>query len=110
LLGNARFPLGLSVLAFALNQGGSILNTTGPALRDLAGRYQQSRDDQLGARLRSGAEWVDTTHTGGQEKEGNEPGFLRTALQIVCGSHDEHSEHSLAKERTEMPQVSGDEV
>ena len=35
---NARFPLGPSALAFALNKGGSILNTTGPALRDLAGR------------------------------------------------------------------------
>jgi len=37
-LGNARFPLGPSDLAFALNLCGSILNTTGPALRDLAGR------------------------------------------------------------------------
>ena len=32
------FPLGPSDLAFALNSCGSILNTTGPALRDLAGR------------------------------------------------------------------------
>ena len=37
-LGNARFPLGPSVLAFALSEGGSRLVTTGPALRDLAGR------------------------------------------------------------------------
>jgi hypothetical protein len=29
--GNARFPLGPSELAFAPNNGGSILNTTGPA-------------------------------------------------------------------------------
>jgi uncharacterized protein with HEPN domain len=36
--GNARFPRGPSVLAFALDLSGSILNTTGPALRDLAGR------------------------------------------------------------------------
>jgi hypothetical protein len=36
--GNARFPLGPSALAFALNLCGSILNTTGPALRDLAWR------------------------------------------------------------------------
>jgi hypothetical protein len=28
---NARFPLGPSALAFALNSCGSILNTTGPA-------------------------------------------------------------------------------
>lgn len=35
---NARFPLGPSEVAFALNLCGSILNTTGPALRDLAGR------------------------------------------------------------------------
>ena len=33
---NARFPLGPSVLAFALNLGGSILMTMGQALRDLA--------------------------------------------------------------------------
>jgi hypothetical protein len=33
---NARFPLGPSALAFALNSGGSILVITGPALRDLA--------------------------------------------------------------------------
>jgi hypothetical protein len=37
-LRNAQFPLGPSGLAFALNSCGSILNTTGPALRDLAGR------------------------------------------------------------------------
>jgi hypothetical protein len=36
--GNARFPLGPSILAFALDFCSSILNTTGPALRDLAGR------------------------------------------------------------------------
>jgi len=36
-MGNARFPLGSSGFAFALNLCGSILNTTGPALRDLAG-------------------------------------------------------------------------
>jgi hypothetical protein len=35
---NARFPHGPSALAFALNSCGSILNTTGPALRGLAGR------------------------------------------------------------------------
>ncbi len=35
---NARFPRGPSALAFALNTGGSILVTTGPALRDLAVR------------------------------------------------------------------------
>jgi hypothetical protein len=35
---NARFPLGPSALAFALNSHGSILNGTGPALRGLAGR------------------------------------------------------------------------
>ena len=35
---NARFPLRPSALAFALNSRGSILNTTGRALRDLAGR------------------------------------------------------------------------
>ncbi len=38
LLGNARFPRGPSDCAFALTLCGSILNTTGPALRDLAGR------------------------------------------------------------------------
>ena len=37
-VGNARFPLGPSALAFALNRCGSILNTKGPALRDLAGQ------------------------------------------------------------------------
>jgi hypothetical protein len=35
---NARFPHGPSALAFALNSLGSMLNTTGPALRGLAGR------------------------------------------------------------------------
>ena len=35
---NAPFPLGPSELAFALNWRGSILNTSGPAPRDLAGR------------------------------------------------------------------------
>jgi len=35
--GNARLPLGPSAFAFALNSCGSTLNTTGPALRDLAG-------------------------------------------------------------------------
>ena len=35
---NARFPHGPSALAFALSLLGSILNTMGPALRDLAGR------------------------------------------------------------------------
>jgi hypothetical protein len=38
LIPNARFPLGPSECAFALNTHGSILKTTGPALRDLAGR------------------------------------------------------------------------
>ena len=38
LLRNARFKHGPSGLAFALNPWGSILNTTGPALRDLAVR------------------------------------------------------------------------
>ena len=33
---NARFPHGPSAHAFTLNLCGSILNTTGPALRDLA--------------------------------------------------------------------------
>ena len=36
--GNARFPHGPSGFAFALILCGSILVTTGPALRDLAGR------------------------------------------------------------------------
>jgi len=35
---NARFPPGPSAFAFALNRGGSILVTTGRALRDLAVR------------------------------------------------------------------------
>jgi len=35
---NARFPLGPSALAFTLNSRGSNLDTTGLALRDLAGR------------------------------------------------------------------------
>jgi hypothetical protein len=55
---DARFPLGPSALAFALNSCGSILNTTGPALRGLAGQKQQDRVDQQGARLRPGTEWV----------------------------------------------------
>ena len=38
---NARFPLGPSAIAFALNSWGSILVNTGPALRDLAVRLQQ---------------------------------------------------------------------
>ncbi len=60
LWGNARFPLGPSALAFALNPCGSILVTTGPTLRDLAGRGQQDRGDQAGARLRPGTEWFVT--------------------------------------------------
>ena len=60
--GNARFPLGPS--AFVPNLPGSILNTTGPALRDLAGRYPQDRGDQVDARLRPGTEWVVTENTG----------------------------------------------
>ena len=63
-VGNARFPLGPSGLAFALNLGGSILNTTGPALRDLAGPLQQVKGDQSGARLRSRTEWVVTVDPG----------------------------------------------
>ena len=64
---NARFPLGPSALAFALNTGGSILVGTGPALRDLAGREQQDKGDQLGARLRPGTEWFVTGQTREQE-------------------------------------------
>ena len=37
ILRNARFPRGPSALAFAQNSCGSILNTTGPSLRDFAG-------------------------------------------------------------------------
>ena len=62
--GNARFPLGPSGLAFALNSCGSILNTTGPALRDLTGREQQDKGEQVGARLRPGTEWFVTERTG----------------------------------------------
>ena len=54
---NARFPLGPSAVAFALKLCGSILVSTGPALRDLAGRQKQDRGDQVGARLRPGTEW-----------------------------------------------------
>ncbi len=57
---NARFPHGPSALAFALTWSGSILITTGPALRNLAGREQQDRGDQMGARLRPGTEWFVT--------------------------------------------------
>lgn len=46
---NARFPLGPSTLAFAQNSSGSILNNTGPALRDFTGQWQQGRDDHVGA-------------------------------------------------------------
>ena len=54
---NARFPLRPSERAFALNTGGSILNTTGPALRDLAGWEPQVRGGRPAARLRPGTEW-----------------------------------------------------
>jgi hypothetical protein len=37
---NALFPRGPSALFFALNSSDSILNTTGPALRGLAKRWQ----------------------------------------------------------------------
>ena len=57
---NPRFPHGPSVLAFAPDLGGSILNTTGPALRDLARRGQQDRGEEVGARLRPGTEWFVT--------------------------------------------------
>jgi hypothetical protein len=60
---DARFPVGPSALASALNSGGSILNTTGPAVRDLAGRQLQDRGDQSGAQLRSRIEWA-VTRTG----------------------------------------------
>ena len=53
-----------SALAFALNTVGSILNATGLALRDLAGRGQQDRGGHLGARLRPGTEWAGTTIPG----------------------------------------------
>jgi hypothetical protein len=58
LLRNARFPRGPSEGAFALDLCGSILNTTGPALRDLAVRWPQDKGEQVGARLRPGTEWV----------------------------------------------------
>jgi hypothetical protein len=51
------FPLGPSGLAFALNSCGSILNTTGPALRGLAGWWREDRGNQTGARLWPGTEW-----------------------------------------------------
>ena len=70
---NARFPHGPSDLAFTLNLCGSILNTTGPALRDLAGREQEDKGDQAEARLRPGTEWFVTLASG---KEGSPAGLL----------------------------------
>ena len=58
-VGNARFPLGPSALAFALYSGGSILNTTGPAAsrsfaewtfqlkRDLVGGFAREPNGSL---------------------------------------------------------------
>ena len=57
---NARFPCGPSALAFALKLDGSILNTTGPVLRDLAGRELQDKCERGAARLRPGTEWFVT--------------------------------------------------
>ena len=102
-------PLGPSALAFALPRGGSILVNLGPAAsRTIAVGSFQKRVIKRAAR--SGTVWVVTTHTGGHEKEGGEPGFLQPALQVVSGPHDNHSEDPLPRVRPEMPQVSSDEV
>ncbi len=57
MFGNARFPHGPSALAFALSACGSILVTTGPALRDLAVQRFLRWLILRGTRLRLGTEW-----------------------------------------------------
>ena len=64
---------------------GRLKVSLGRALRDLAGREQQDRGDQVGTRLRPGTEWFGLIPSGGNlfSEPGKQSGGI-SRLQVMC--------------------------